>query len=253
MFLFIVAVVVLLAISFAISAGIIFGVSKLFKIKKCSYHQSLIILGATTLIQAAVWLIFGLLHETELASIISAILSIWAFFYFYKKYYQAAWKKTLGILIVAAVISALVSIAIVIPIRKFVFEPFAVKGAAMEPAYNDGDYLLATKIDRNFQRGDVVIMNYLNKTFMVKRIVGLPGETIEIKNNQVLINNQVLTESYVLGSMADADPLVIGSDQYFVLGDNRPQSFDSRYFGPVLKADIVGKVFFDWPQLMINN
>jgi signal peptidase I len=131
----------------------------------------------------------------------------------------------------------------------------------MDPTFEDGDYLLVDEISYRFEepaRGDVVIFRFPedNNQFFIKRIIGLPNETVEIKNNKVIIYNKenpngfTLDENYLdpeqetLGNMIAR----LGSDEYFVLGDNRLQSSDSRRWGPVKRSLIIGKVFLRaWP------
>ena len=155
----------------------------------------------------------------------------------------------------------IISLAIILPIRYYLVQPFFVKGASMEPNFEDGDYLLIDEISYRFEepaRGDVVIFRYPEdkSQFFIKRIVGLPGEAVEIKNNKVFIYNSaspdgmVLPENYLdqgqqtLGNML----MRLDDNDYFVLGDNRMASSDSRRWGPVDKILITGKVFLRaWP------
>ncbi|MFH1894589.1 MAG: signal peptidase I [Patescibacteria group bacterium] len=155
----------------------------------------------------------------------------------------------------------LVAMAIVVPIRYFLFQPFFVKGQSMEPNYETGDYLIIDELTyrlRDPERGEVIVFKYPNNTTQryIKRIIGLPGETIEIKDGKVLIykNNQipeVLDESDYLPSdvqTAGNLKITLGDDEYFVLGDNRQVSSDSRRWGAVPKEDIIGKVYLRaWP------
>ncbi len=154
-----------------------------------------------------------------------------------------------------------ISLAIILPIRYYLVQPFFVKGASMEPSFEDGDYLLVNEISYRFsepERGDVVIFRYpLDRSqFFIKRIIGLPDETIEIKDNTVVIYNKekpngfVLNEDYLAPEQKTLGSSVIKLDdnEYFVLGDNRLQSSDSRRWGPINKSLITGKAFLrPWP------
>lgn len=163
----------------------------------------------------------------------------------FKKYILLCWE-IIKILIIAAVI--------VLPIRYFLFQPFIVKGDSMVPNFHSGDYLIVDEISYRFsnpQRGDVVVLKYpldASQRF-IKRIVGLPGETIDIKNGKVTIiaagKSTVLRESYLPASLATdgTTHLVLGEGNYFVMGDNRPFSYDSRRWGVLPKEDIIGKAF----------
>jgi len=155
----------------------------------------------------------------------------------------------------------IVSLAIVIPIRYFLIQPFFVKGASMEPNFEDGEYLVIDEISYQFrepQRGEVVVFRFPGNRsqFYIKRIIGLPGETIEIKDQQIMIKNQsnpsgfILNESsYLQNIPAMGDYKVnLKNDEFFVMGDNRAASYDSRRWGPLPKKDLIGRVLFRaWP------
>ena len=149
---------------------------------------------------------------------------------------------------------------IVIPIRLFIFQPFFVKGQSMEPNFENGDYLIVDELSYRFQepqRGEVVVFKYPNDISQryIKRIIGLPGETIEIKEGKIEVFNQqgekVLNETNYLPQdifTAGDTNITLKGDEYFVLGDNRLASADSRRWGPLPKKDIIGKVIFRaWP------
>ena len=154
-----------------------------------------------------------------------------------------------------------ISLAIILPIRYYLVQPFFVKGASMEPSFEDGDYLLVNEISYRFsapERGDVVIFRYPLEPsqFFIKRIIGLPDETVEIKDNTVTIYNKdkpegfVLDENYLAAGQTTLGNFVtkIDDNEYFVLGDNRFQSSDSRRWGMVNKSLITGKAFLrPWP------
>ena len=153
---------------------------------------------------------------------------------------------------------AVIAFLIVLPIRYFLFQPFIVSGASMEPNFSSGDYLIVDEISYRFEgpkRGDVVIFNagfipnYGNERF-IKRVVGLPGETINIKDGKVDITKDgqtfALDENYLPGdvkTLGDVN-LELEVEQYFVLGDNRAYSYDSRMWGALPRDYIIGKAFF---------
>lgn len=160
-----------------------------------------------------------------------------------------------------------ISLAIIVPIRYYLVQPFFVKGASMEENFHDGDYLLIDEISYRFntpQRGDVIVFRYPENPsqFFIKRIVGLPGETVEIKGNKVIIYNSVspqgsvLEEGYLsLNQETIGNFLVkLGDDEYYVLGDNRLQSSDSRRWGGLERNFITGKAFLRlWPLNKIST
>ena len=154
----------------------------------------------------------------------------------------------------------LISLAVVIPVRIFIAQPFIVRGASMEPTYHDGEYLIVDEISLRFselQRGEVVIFRYPidPKNFFIKRIIGLPQETIVIRDGHVYISNpegelEPIDDSYLSPETLTLPDKVVtlGPDEYFVLGDNRPDSSDSRIWGPLEEQYIVGRTFLRlWP------
>ncbi len=142
-------------------------------------------------------------------------------------------------------------IALVIPFRIFIAQPYIVEGSSMDPTFKDGDYLIVDQISYRFEhpeRGDVIIMKYpgdTSKSF-IKRVIGLPEDTISIKNGKVFVTSKngniiEMDDSYVKFPKQDNFNVVLKTQEYFVLGDNRAGSSDSRYWGPLPEEDIVGR------------
>lgn len=149
----------------------------------------------------------------------------------------------------------LIAIAIIVPIRYFLVQPFFVRGASMEPNFEDGEYLIIDELSYRFReprRGEVIVFRFPNNPsqFFIKRIVGLPGETVAVENGQVRIQNN----QYQQGVLLDESPylettirtsgqtiLQLGPDEYFVLGDNRVASSDSRNWGMLHRDLIIGR------------
>ena len=156
---------------------------------------------------------------------------------------------------------AIISLAIVLPIRFFVAQPFVVRGASMEPNFQEGQYLIIDEASyylRPPQRGEVIVFRYPNNTseFFIKRIIGLPGEHVGIKDNEVRIINTehpegfLLSETYLpTGALTIYDASIdLTPDQYFVMGDNRIYSSDSRRWGPLDKKFLIGRAWLRlWP------
>jgi len=153
-----------------------------------------------------------------------------------------------------------ISLAIIIPIRYFLIQPFYVNGASMEPNFYDHEYLIIDEISYRFgdpERGDIIVFRYPTdpKQYFIKRIVGLPGETVEIIEGKVMIYNTEypdgiqIDESYLgNGYTVGQKKVKLRSDEYYVMGDNRSSSLDSRSFGPVNRDYIVGRVWLrGWP------
>lgn len=155
-----------------------------------------------------------------------------------------------------------VSLIIIFVVRSFVIQPFFVKGSSMQPNFHDGDYLIVDEISYGIgkpQRGDVIIFKYPNNPseFFIKRVIGLPGESVELKNNTITIYNNenptgfVLDESAYLAKTVTTSGDVfqeLASDEYYVLGDNRGASSDSRAWGVLKDRYIIGKAWVRaWP------
>jgi len=157
--------------------------------------------------------------------------------------------------------TVVIALAVFVMIYLFLFQPHQVRGSSMYPNFQDGEYILTDKISYRLkepQRGDVIIFRApRNQEYdYIKRIIGLPGDTVKIENNQMYINNQHLTEAYLPSffsthSGAFLHPgvgVVIPEDEFFVLGDNRSHSSDSREWGFVPRENIVGKALLRyWP------
>ena len=141
------------------------------------------------------------------------------------------------------------TLAAVFVIRTFVFEPIYVDGPSMNNTLYTGDRVFVTKFDYLFgepERGQVVICHYPNsRENYIKRLIGLPGDTIEISVGVTYLNGEALKEDFIDNPTSrDFGPITLGEGEYFVMGDNRANSNDSRMVGPLSKSQIVGHVRF---------
>ena len=136
--------------------------------------------------------------------------------------------------------------------RMLIIQPFVVIGRSMEPNFHDRDYLVIDKLTYRFRapkRGEVIIFHPkpTPQESYIKRIVGLPGETVEVKSGKVFINDKSLSENYTLSDTSvplnrDYPKTRLGTEEYFVFGDNRDHSSDSREIGAVPRVNIQGRV-----------
>ncbi|MDZ4221431.1 MAG: signal peptidase I [Patescibacteria group bacterium] len=155
----------------------------------------------------------------------------------------------------------LIALAIIVPVRYFLVKPFYVNGASMEPTYYNREYLIIDEISYRFhvpQRGDVVVFKYpLDESqFFIKRIIGLPGERVSVRDESVTVYNEAHPEGIVLKEpylgedvvTTDTSDVALSEDEYFVMGDNRMASLDSRRFGALGRSEIIGRAWLrGWP------
>ncbi len=165
-------------------------------------------------------------------------------------------KKFFENSVVLIIVIGLIALAI----RLFVFQPYIVSGQSMEPNYHDNEYMLVEKISgysKNYHRGDVVVFKNPNNTneVFLKRVIGLPGEKIQIDKNDIKIYNNkypggiALQEDYLSKNLLPKEyakaNFSLENNQYFLMGDNRGNSIDSRIFGPVDENLIIGKTWLE--------
>lgn len=151
----------------------------------------------------------------------------------------------------------LIAVVIIVPIRYFLVQPFFVRGASMEPAFEDGEYLIIDQLSyrwREPERGEVIVFRFPNNPsqFFIKRIIGLPGDTVRVEDGQVVVQNQELTHGAILDEssyLAEGTRTggrvtsQLGADEYFVLGDNRAASSDSRSWGILARDKVIGRAW----------
>lgn len=156
--------------------------------------------------------------------------------------------------------SVLIAVVLALVIRFFLFEPFYIPSGSMEPTLQVEDKIIVNKIVYRFgepERGDIIVFKYpLDPSRdYIKRVIGLPGETLEIKESTVYIDGQAITENYLPSDtkFMDFGPVSIPEDSYFMMGDNRNNSQDSRVWGTLPEDHIVGKAFLIfWPANRIG-
>ena len=148
---------------------------------------------------------------------------------------------------------SIIAILIVIPIRMFIAQPFIVSGASMDDTFHSGEYLIVDQVSYYFeqpQRGDVVIFRYPRdpSKYFIKRVIGVPGDIVRIENDKVTITNTEYVDGFVLDepyikSMQGANDITetLGEREFFVMGDNRDQSSDSRSWGVLQEERIIGR------------
>ncbi|MBQ6324142.1 MAG: signal peptidase I [Bacilli bacterium] len=151
-------------------------------------------------------------------------------------------KKDKRKAIIKEYLSYVVIIILVILFKRFVFSPIKVNGDSMMNTLHDGDIMILNVIGYNTssaKRFDIVVIKE-NKEYIIKRVIGLPGETVEYKDNQLYINGKKMKDGYGIGKTNDFT-VKVPEGKFFVLGDNRENSMDSRFFGSFKKKEILGK------------
>lgn len=147
-----------------------------------------------------------------------------------------------------------ISLIIIVPVRLYVIQPFIVEGDSMVPNFHDGEYLIVDEISYRFhqpKRGEVIVFHPPQdpKNYYIKRIIGLPGETVELREGKIYIYNEEypqgvrLNESNYLtkSSISEISKVELGTSEYYVVGDNRDNSLDSRRIGPITVESIRGR------------
>ncbi|OIN89131.1 signal peptidase I [Candidatus Beckwithbacteria bacterium CG1_02_47_37] len=160
-----------------------------------------------------------------------------------------------------------IALAIFVVVYRFLFQPHQVKGSSMYDNFHDGEYLLTDKVTYRFrspERGDVVVFKApQNEDYdYIKRIIALPGDTVKISGGQVFVNNTLINESGFLDARItthaglyakEGQNVTIPAAEYFVMGDNRNNSSDSREWGPVPAANLVGRTWLRyWPVNLLG-
>lgn len=214
-----------LLLFFFLNSAILLLTSKIFKEQSRNFKKSALVVLYSLICSGVAIVIFSLLwsvvpkneNTQSIENVVIGIISFFVFHYFYKKHYSTSWKRSLGVFLVYSIISTIAALIIIIPVRTFLFTPFYVKGDAMNPTYQNNDYLFVSLYNKKFSKEDIIIVRPNDKpdTFLIKRIVGTPSETVE--------------------------NTVLNSDQYFVLSDNQNTNIGN---GVIDKSEIFGKVIY---------
>lgn len=179
--------------------------------------------------------------------------------------------RSLGSWVIDLTETAVIGLSLFLVVYLFFVQPHQVNGQSMVPNFQSGEYLLTDKISYRFrspERGEVVVFhappaaNCPEGTGcdFIKRVIGLPGDTIEVRDNAIFVNGEALDELYIpdelptnAGAFTRDRVITLESNEYFMVGDNRPYSSDSRAWGPVPLSNIVGKAFFVyWPPSVVG-
>ena len=147
--------------------------------------------------------------------------------------------------ILKEIIPYVIVVIVVVLIRTFLITPIRVNGSSMYPTLKDKEIMILNKIGKTvngIDRFDIVVLK--EEDYLIKRVIALPGEKISCQNGNIYINGKKLKDKYGSGLTSDFEPIEVPKDSYFVMGDNRENSKDSRYIGPINKKEIKGKTSF---------
>ena len=133
----------------------------------------------------------------------------------------------------------IIILLVVVLIRSYIVTPVMVSGTSMSPTLKGREIMILNKLDKKYSRFEIVVLK-TDHDDIIKRVIGLPGETISCENNKIYVNSRKIDDKYGNGTTADFKKVTLGKDEYFVLGDNRENSLDSRYYGPFKKEKIKG-------------
>lgn len=146
--------------------------------------------------------------------------------------------------VIKEVIPYVVIVVVVVLIRTFIITPVKVDGDSMKNTLKNGDILLLYKLS-SINRFDIIVLDEeKDNEKIIKRVIGMPGETVAIKKGKIYINDKVIDDEYAYGETSDYNKVTLRDNEYFILGDNRLISKDSRYFGPIKENEIKGKIVF---------
>ncbi|MFH0853031.1 MAG: signal peptidase I [bacterium] len=173
-----------------------------------------------------------------------------------------SFASSAGSFIIEVVKVIVIALAIIVPVRYFLMQPFYVKGASMEPNFHDNEYLIIDELTYRLtepRRGEVIVFRNPRRPseFYIKRIIGLPSEKIEINHGEITITNNDFPSGFVLSEekylpegiyTSGSEGIQLGEGEFYVMGDNRASSLDSRSFGAIKEEEIIGRIWIRaWP------
>lgn len=221
--------IVLLTIGFFLQSTALHLLTKLFKLSEVSYKKALVVNGiqwiAIMLIELLLVGVFYLAGSQNVAEPLSWLLAFVAFHFILQKFYKSGFGKNVALYLLLTISTVVISLILIIPIRTFVVQPFYMSGNSMEPTLQDGEYMLFTVFDRNYVKGDIVVLRSpASNNLLIRKIKGLPEEKIELPDDR---------------------SMDLKSNEYFVIAENQNDDVQDSYdFGAVDSSDIIGKYWF---------
>ena len=252
-FLTFLSLIIFIGGTYVASSLILHWLTKVYKLEKPDLKRAFKVIlyyGIIYIVGALVIGLIALIFKVPfLADIFSLIFGFYILNYFLTKHYKSKWSVSLRVYLVLVLVGIVTSIVLLLPFRYYVATPFYVQGENMEPLLFKNDLMFVKKLSVEYEQGDIVVFqNPKNEQqFIVSRVIGLPGEKVVIKENAVYVNDFLIDESeYLSGDIKTTGEaeVTLASEEYYLLGDNRDDSLDSRNFGAVKKELLQGEVFF---------
>lgn len=246
--------IAVLLVELLLNSGILFLLSKLFKIPSASFKKSVIIFLGSSLATVLVVTVATILNvessilpvEVVLAIAYTAGLAV--FYFLLRKLYNTKLLKGVLLYVIFTILAGAISFGTFLTVRSHLpVQMFIIEGNSMLPTYQNGSLVLLSSSNSEISRTDVVVFSIQEpKYFRVGRVIGLPGERVEVIGEDIHINGKPLDESAYWGVEAVTHMdgfVVLKENEYFILGDNRGNSDDSRVIGPITKEQITGEIF----------
>lgn len=239
------AIPLLVLAVFLLQARYLQWLEKRFERENITYRYSLLTLFSMFAAGIVGVLILALLNFASMWWVIfPLVLTFVIYLFMLKRKGQIPFMRAVAMWALVVIGSFVIATVVMIPVRKNLIQHYYVVGPSMEPLILNHDYVLIDKYSRAYKRGDVIVFSYshIPSNNYVQRIIAVPGDTIMVNDGNVFINGQQLKEVYVNEYTEGNVNTMLGSGEYFVMGDNRDQSLDSRQMGPVKASGIHGKV-----------
>jgi len=241
-----VSIFIFFVVSFAINIFALTSIKKFFGLKSPTHRKATELIFISGVVSIIVTLVATYLKLTSLAFFIVLLILFVVFHAVLFYQYKSTWKKSLGVYIVFSLVTIAISALTIIPFRKYVFEPYLVSGESMQPLYQKGDTVLVSKWSITFPRGEVVIYRDKEKgNHYIGRVVGLPGELVELRVGELRINNKKIVEDYVVVSAQETFAARLKAGEYFILPDVRTKPIDFKRYGRIGVSQLVGGVYLN--------
>lgn len=229
--------IMLLVIGFFLQALVLHFLTRLFKLHEARYKKAL----AATSLQWIVIIVIGLLlagifylvGTESFRDLLAWVIGFVAFHFILQRYYKSNLGKNVVLYLLVSIATIIISLALILPVRNFVVQPFYMSGSSMEPTVHDGEYMLFTMFNKTYVKGDIVVLRSpASKNLLIRKISGLPGEKIQLPSGQ---------------------SIELKGGEYFVVAENQNDEVQDSYdFGAIKSSAIIGKHWFS-PNWFVNK